>query len=334
MELPRSQPRKSETRKKAEAVSALDCDIGRILDHTNVPNKFSKFKDILKQRMKEKRQRQREEEQEEDQLDEEYHLVDKAAAAKNANGDSVKCKKHENDDDEDVMNTYDMNDNESSDENANDYDSKSQNQTSTNSSLQENSENNMRTKSIYLTSHDGAKVLATYLIKKELIDTGVKNKRNSTLACRRQYLCMQCPYKEKSFTNFSTHLIGHIERVGVAKCRYCPYWESSRTKLGNHEKLHPEYDHTLSASSVVPSIDVAKKKKGHATPLDDPTVARNQYIILEDENGESYETSYTSYKDYNTSKYNLFKNTAKRVYVCQQCPFKSSIFSLFKEHLL
>jgi hypothetical protein len=105
--------------------------------------------------------------------------------------------------------------------------------------------------------------------------------------------------------------------------------------LGNHEKLHPEYDHTLSANSVAPSVDAAKKKKKeHATPLDDPTVARNQYIILEDENGESYETSYTSYKDYNTSKYNLFKNTAKRVYVCQQCPFTNTIFSLFKEHLL
>ena len=147
-------------------------------------------------------------------------------------------------DEEEDNNNYDMSDvnnNNNNNTNNNDSDENGFNQTSTNSSLQENAES-MKTKSIYLTSHDGAKVLSTYLIKKELIDTGIKNKRNSTLACRRQYLCIQCPYKEKSFTNFSAHLTGHIERNGVSKCRYCSFYETSRTKLANHEKLHPEHD--------------------------------------------------------------------------------------------
>ena len=104
------------------------------------------------------------------------------------------------------------------------------NQASHNSSLQENGDS-LRTKSIYLTSHDGVKFLTNYVIKKELVDTGVKNKRNTTLACRRQYLCMSCPYKEKSYSLFTSHLIGHRERKGVSKCRYCDFYEPSRTKL-------------------------------------------------------------------------------------------------------
>ena len=98
-------------------------------------------------------------------------------------------------------------------------------------------------KAIYLTSHDGVQFLASYLIQKELVDTGVQNKRtNSTLATRRQYLCAKCPYKERNFSLFTAHLMGHATRIGAAKCRYCDFYEVSRTKLYNHEKLHPEFE--------------------------------------------------------------------------------------------
>ena len=83
----------------------------------------------------------------------------------------------------------------------------------------------------------------------------------------------------------------------------------------------------LNLNSSIFNLKLEKRRQEEA-------VNSVQTVTLEDQNGESFEASYTTYKDYNTSKYNEFKNSAKRIYLCQLCPFNSHIFGIFKEHLL
>ena len=252
-------------------------------------------------------------------------VTSQASDVKQQSQGIVFCKHDDTNDDQD---NFIYEDNEANEE----YDSDSVNQTSANESSMNDETENLKKKSVYLTLTDGTKHLMPYLIKKRLMETAIVNKRKK-FSVRRTYVCIKCPYKDRNFSIFSKHLIGHVQQSDSSKCRYCDFYEISRTKLVNHEKLHPECDtHQMFDSSQRKSKSMIKQRKKEKASSNSSI----QKIVLEDSDGSRYETTYSLVKSTcGTSKYNLYnKNSVRRLYVCTQCPFNGRVFSLFKEHLL
>ena len=59
---------------------------------------------------------------------------------------------------------------------------------------------------------------------------------------KKTYYCEKCPYKTYNYCNLKQHLLQHLYRAGLYKCRYCDYYVSMIRLLKQHEVLHPEYE--------------------------------------------------------------------------------------------